>query len=87
MHKLNSCNIYLARIFTRTMLPFIGFYYWQERDLKVTKLKVTQVAIIMGLLVLQIWTVDKRYLNNDHSAQREFNSQYKLRYAPQIMLF
>ena len=30
----------------------------------IQKLKVTQVAIIMGLLVLaDMWTVDKRYLN------------------------
>ena len=41
----------------------------------IQKLKVTQVAIIMGLLILaDMWTVDKRYLNANHFVtQREFN--------------
>ena len=54
----------------------------------IQKLKVTQVAMIMGLLILaDMWTVDKRYLNNDHFVtQREFNSQYKLRPADNAIL-
>ncbi|MCQ4875380.1 YfhO family protein [Butyricimonas paravirosa] len=54
----------------------------------IQKLKVTQFAIIMGLLILaDMWTVDKRYLNNDHFVtQREFNNQYKLRPADKAIL-
>lgn len=54
----------------------------------IQKLKVTQVAIIMGLLILaDMWTVDKRYLNANHFVtQREFNSQYKLRPADNAIL-
>lgn len=54
----------------------------------IQKLRVPQVAIIMGLLILaDMWTVDKRYLNNDHFVtQREFNNQYKLRPADKAIL-
>lgn len=52
------------------------------------KLRVSQVSIIMGLLILaDMWTVDKRYLNDKHFVTpREFYNQYKLRTADKAIL-
>lgn len=52
------------------------------------KIKSTHVAIAMGVLILaDMWTVDKRYLNNDHFVQkREFNHQYQPRPVDKAIL-
>lgn len=54
----------------------------------IQKIKSTHVVIVMGLLILaDMWTVDKRYLNNDHFVkQREFNNQYQPRPVDQAIL-
>ena len=54
----------------------------------IQKIKSTHVAIAMGLLILtDMWTVDKRYLNNDHFVQkREFNNQYQPRPVDKAIL-
>ena len=54
----------------------------------IQKIKSTHVVIAMGLLILaDMWTVDKRYLNNDHFVkQREFNNQYQPRPVDQAIL-
>ena len=54
----------------------------------IQKIKNTHVAIVMGLLILaDMWTVDKRYLNNDHFVQkREFNNQYQPRPVDKAIL-
>ena len=54
----------------------------------IQKIKGQHVAIIMGLLILtDMWTVDKRYLNNDHFVQqREFNNQYQPRPVDKAIL-
>lgn len=52
------------------------------------KLKMQQAVMIVGVLILaDMWTVDKRYLNNDHFVhQREFNNQYQPRPVDQTIL-
>lgn len=54
----------------------------------IQKIKGQYVAIVMGLLILtDMWTVDKRYLNNDHFVQqREFNNQYQPRPVDKAIL-
>ena len=54
----------------------------------IQKIKSTHVVFVMGLLILaDMWTVDKRYLNNDHFVkQREFNNQYQPRPVDQAIL-
>lgn len=54
----------------------------------IQKIKGQHVAIIIGLLILtDMWTVDKRYLNNDHFVQqREFNNQYQPRPVDKAIL-
>lgn len=45
----------------------------------IQKLKFSQMAIILSLLILtDMWTIDKRYLNNSHFVtQKEFNNQFR----------
>ena len=47
----------------------------------IQKLKFSQMAIILSLLILtDMWTIDKRYLNNSHFVtQKEFNNQFRAR--------
>lgn len=47
----------------------------------IQKLKFSQMAIILSLLILtDMWTIDKRYLNNNHFVtQKEFNNQFRAR--------
>lgn len=54
----------------------------------IQKIKSTHVALVMGLLIItDMWTVDKRYLNNDHFVQqREFNNQYQPRPVDKAIL-
>ncbi|MCB6973489.1 MULTISPECIES: YfhO family protein [Butyricimonas] len=65
------------------LLACIVIWAWM-----IQKIKSTHVVIVMGLLILaDMWTVDKRYLNNDHFVkQREFNNQYQPRPVDQAIL-
>ena len=65
------------------LLAGIAIWAWV-----IQKIKSTHVAIVMGLLILaDMWTVDKRYLNNDHFVQkREFNNQYQPRPVDKAIL-
>ncbi len=52
------------------------------------KLKMERLLIVLCvLLALDMWTVDKRYLNNGHFVtQREFNNQFQARPVDKIIL-
>lgn len=52
------------------------------------KLKMERLLIVLCvLLALDMWTVDKRYLNNGHFVtQREFNNQFQARSVDKIIL-
>ena len=52
------------------------------------KLKAKHSYIILGLLIIaDMWTIDKRYLNNDHFVkQRQFTNQFALRPVDKIIL-
>ena len=65
------------------LLACIVIWAWM-----IQKIKSTHVVFVMGLLILaDMWTVDKRYLNNDHFVkQREFNNQYQPRPVDQAIL-
>lgn len=65
------------------LLAGIAIWAWVMQ-----KIKSTHVAIAMGVLILaDMWTVDKRYLNNDHFVQkREFNHQYQPRPVDKAIL-
>ncbi len=65
------------------LLACIVIWAWM-----IQKIQSTHVVIVMGLLILaDMWTVDKRYLNNDHFVkQREFNNQYQPRPVDQAIL-
>lgn len=71
------------RSFVFVLLAGIVIWAWV-----IQKLKVTQVAVVISVLVLvDMWTVDKRYLNNDHFVrQREFDNQYTPRPVDKAIL-
>jgi len=52
------------------------------------KLKTNTIVLLIGVLVLaDMWTVDKRYLNNDHFVtRRDFQRSFTLRPADQQIL-
>lgn len=52
------------RSFLFIMLSAVALYLWQLK-----KIRTTPLIVVIGTLILvDLWTVDKRYLNNDHFA-------------------